>query len=157
MSYLCAYSRWGPGIDVIFLFLYLQSPQADTKLRLLHSTLMATHQDLLHLRNPETLQLNTSHHTDWKANLASPGMQPSPLVSSISVPQTPKAKRSPFQLISWWSLELKQALEWHPHLAVTSYPKIQPYLVSVCSPPHLSPNSRIASALLLDLTSDLPP
>lgn len=74
MSYLGAYSSWGPGIAVIFLFTYLQCPQADSELSLLHSTLMAPHQDRLHLLNPETLQLNTSHHIDWKANLASPGM-----------------------------------------------------------------------------------
>lgn len=40
--------------------------------------LMATHQFLLDLLNPKTLQLNSSHHIDWKANLASPDMQPPP-------------------------------------------------------------------------------
>lgn len=38
MSYLYLYLIWACGTDVIFAFIYIQSPQADTELGLLHST-----------------------------------------------------------------------------------------------------------------------
>lgn len=58
------------------------------------------HQFFLNLLNSRALQLNASHQIEWKASLASPDVQPSPPAFSISVTNMPKAKRSPFQLIS---------------------------------------------------------
>lgn len=155
MFHLNFYLIWGSGTDDTSVFISAVSSGRYSLLSDYFTVLLcATRQFLLDLLNSEALQLNTSHQIEWESSLASPDMQASPAAFSISVAHTPKAKRSPFQLSSWWSLELKRGLEWHPHLAMTSYPKIQSPLLSVCSfiiKIHVVRTRQIAAVVLLEM------
>lgn len=139
MLYMHFYLIWGCGTNDTFVFISCSLlRQIFPKFRLLFSTF--TCYTSISLSTYWTLRpCNWTLPPDWVlVQFGISWRAPSPPASSISVAHKPKAKRSPFQLISGWSLELKHGLEWHPHLAVTSYPKIPSPLLSVCSHPHLS-------------------